>query len=180
VLRAVKTGTTDVAIPAFENALATQAEFAALLPGVTVDKDKGGIVFFMNGPGSRFLGQFDWVKGFSVKANPKSGDGPLYLDASEVVVPSATKSQGGWGHYVNMDAAEYTLTFTPPAGATCQKWGDIGLSDAYGYATNDLLTIRVPVVAGFTTYPVGIYCQVPPGGGDADAASPVDAGVDAN
>jgi hypothetical protein len=168
VLRAVETSGTDgMMFPDFEGAMTTPAQADALLPGVDIDSDKAGILFFITMPGSRYQSAFDWLRGFTVSAEPTSGNGPLYIGENNELDPDATESVGGWGHYVNLEEDEYTLTFTVPDGTTCNRWQ----ADLYGYPTSDVTTIKVPTVAGFTTGPVGLFCT-------PDAAAPVDAGAD--
>jgi hypothetical protein len=192
--RIVETKEVGITIQPFENGMALISEVDSFLPGIEIDLEKGGIVFFVNGPGTRFIGVFDWVRGATVTMTPKSGDGPLYLDETHTLAPDATETVGGWGHFVNMDPGTYELKFTVPDGYTCTEWAD----QVYGYPTGEALTLEVPVIAGFSSYPIGFFCNPPaPGDGGADAgtdggdggadasspdasadASPVDAGAD--
>ena len=173
-LRPVKTGTTDIAMAPFENTMTPVSAASSFLPNVTIDSAKGGIVFFITGPGTRFQGVFDWMRGYTVKITPSGGQGPLYLDATHTYAPSATSAAGGWGHYVNLDNGTYTLEFSVPQGTVCNKWA----SETYGFPTDDPLKLRIPVVGGFSTGPVGLNC-VPPetdGGTDGGDAGATDAG----
>jgi hypothetical protein len=172
-LRAIKTATADIVMQQFENAMVPQSEVAGLLPNVTVDLAKGGIVFFITTPGMRFQNAFDWFRGFTVTATPSSGLGPLYLDATHTHDPAATASVGGFGQYVNLDAGTYTLEFTVPSGVTCNQWPN----EVYGYPTGQPLRIRVPVVAGFSTGPVGFFCTSAPSDAGTDAADASDAAI---
>jgi hypothetical protein len=173
-LRAIKTATADIVMQPFENAITLQSDVAALLPNVTVDFAKGGVVFFITMPGTRFQNAFDWLRGFTVTMTPTSGTGPLYLDATHTHDPAATASAGGWGHYVNLETGNYTLEFNVPPGTTCTDWA----VPMYGYPTEQPLKIRVPVVAGFATGPVGLFCtpSASDGGSDASDAAPADSG----
>jgi hypothetical protein len=171
-LRAIKTATADIMMQPFENAITLVADVPSFLPNVTVDFAKGGIVFFITMPGTRFQNGFDWLRGFTVTMTPSSGQGPLYLDATHTHDPAATSSAGGWGHYVNLETGTYTLEFAVPPGTTCSDWA----VPMYGYPTDQPLKIRVPVVAGFATGPVGLFCTPPASDGGADAA-PSDGGT---
>lgn len=181
-LRAVKTETADIAMPAFENALAQPADTATVLPNTTVDFKKGSILFFISSPGTRFQNGFDWLRGFTVSISPKSGEGPLYLDTHSVHDATATSSVGGYGFFENMADGDYTVTFTVPAGIECVPWKTLGLNDIYGYPTTDPLKVDVPIVGGYYTGPTGLYCRPATDGGTdsgaADSGSATDSGRD--
>jgi hypothetical protein len=78
---------------------------------------------------------------------------------------------------VNLESGSYTLEFTVPPGTTCNPWA----VPMYGYPTDQPLKIRIPVVAGFATGPVGLFCTPPASdaGSDASGDATSDAGSDA-
>jgi hypothetical protein len=122
------------------------------MSGITPDPAQGHIMFFVvTGAGS-------YVQGFTAALTPLSGEGPYFADEAYRIDPAATQSVGAWGYFFNVTPGEYSLRFTVPQIHGCLTWPLIGFPDAYGYPTSDLQTIRVPVLPGRTTVPVGIYC----------------------
>ena len=182
VLRPVLTGLSDVVLQDDENHLLTVQQLEALWAGVSIDPAKGAIAFFATALGTRLRsGSLDWARDVTLSVSPDVGDGPLFLDETGTYVPGATATTGGYGGLLNLDPGDYTLTFTHAS--SCASIGDTTGGAVYGFpagvGTEPIL--RVPVLAGYVTAPIGVFCpSAPPGlspsAGDAGDAAASDGG----
>lgn len=122
---------------------------------VTVDwQNKGQLTIFAIAPLADAGGTYGGDPGATVSLSPMSGSGPYFLHNDGTYDLAATSFVDVPGQYVNLDPGTYEVTFTDalhncaPISTPFGEWG---------YPAPPL-SVKFPIVAGYTTGPIGIFC----------------------
>jgi hypothetical protein len=143
----------DVALPPSENALYANP---MVFMGASADPTKGQVSFAVITTDSGPVPQLTATLAAYLVPGGSYGftAPPVYFDVKGAPAPGAASGTGGG--FVNVDPGMYVITLHPTSGLCVPTTG------LYGYASalesNGDTTIFVPVVQGFVTAPVSVWC----------------------
>jgi hypothetical protein len=163
VLRAVETasgnmdgtGNPTVLTPTTAASPVSSAPTAVPPIPATIDwQNKGQVTFFAIAPLPDAGNKFGGDPGATIALTPASGSGPYFFHDDGTYVPDASSLVGAAGEYVNLDPGNYVATFTD-SNHTCAP---ISFPFAeWGYPMPPT-SVKFPVLAGYITGPIGIFC----------------------
>jgi hypothetical protein len=150
MIRAIRTGATDVGLPADESImrpLSTPPVFG----GAPFDVSTGALEFFAGSGGEAPLASVSIVSYDDPNANYE----PVYLDANGNPATGATA--GSFGAFVGLPPGLYLVTFHSETGS-CTPLGSMYGEPVDFFQVPGQTSILVPVVEGHVTTPVGVDC----------------------
>jgi len=142
----------DVTLPSSENVLYADP---MVFMGSPADSSKGQIAFALttsdSGPAPQLSAT---LAGYLVPGGFGDPVAAVYNDAKGAPAPAA--EAGASGGFVNVKPGMYAITLHPTTGFC------VSTSGLYGYAatqeSNGDIAILVPVIQGYMTSPVGVWC----------------------
>jgi hypothetical protein len=151
-VRPIELQTADVTLPSSENVLLAEP---LAMAGTAADPTRGQIAFAVattdSGPAPQVTASL--VAFLVAEGSYGVNTPPVYLDGAGAPAPGA--AAGNSGDFVNVPPGVYMIQFHPTSGYCVPN---ARFDYAAGQDPNGDIGILVPVLQGFVTAPVGIWC----------------------